>query len=311
MEANATGGTPPYTYQWSSSVDGNLGTGSTQNVTPGTTTTYTIIVTDACGNSTTENIVYTITSPPLVLEMSPDIEICPGDSAFISVSATGGYGQYYYYWPHSGETTAGVWVTPSATASYTVIVSDECQTFTVVGETRVIVVKPTADFTSTSTVFFNNLPITFMNLSQNAVDYEWDFGDGNSSTITNPSNTYLEPGLYYITLVAIDEKGCSDTITKPINIEEEWYIYIPNTFTPDGNRLNNDFRVSTVGIEKLQIGIYNRWGELIFEAYDKDFAWDGTYNGVIVTDNTYTYSVQFVTNSGREKKIRGHVNVLK
>jgi gliding motility-associated-like protein len=150
-----------------------------------------------------------------------------------------------------------------------------------------------------------------MNLSQNAVYYEWDFGDGNTSTITNPSNIYDEPGIYYITLVAIDEKGCTDTITKRIGIEEEWYIYIPNAFTPDGNRLNNDFRISTVGIKELQIGIYNRWGELIFEAHDKDFVWDGTYGGQIVTDNTYTYKVEFVTNSGREKTIHGHVNALK
>lgn len=311
LESNASGGTPPYTYQWSSSSGGNLGTGSTQSVTPSQTTTYTVTVTDACGLTESANVVYTITSPPLELDMSPDIEICPGDSAFISVTSTGGYGQHYYYWPHSGETTPGVWVHPSVSTTYTVIVSDECQTFTVQGTTQVIVIKPTADFTTTSTVFFNNLPITFMNLSQNAVDYEWDFGDGNTSTITNPSNTFLDPGIYYITLVAIDDKGCTDTITKPINIEEEWYVYVPNTFTPDGNRSNNDFRVSTVGIRELQIAIYDRWGELIFEAYDKDFVWDGTYGGALVNDGTYTWKIHFITNSGRDKKMYGHVNVLK
>jgi gliding motility-associated-like protein len=311
LEANASGGAPPYSYQWSSNFDSNLGTGSTLNVIPWTTTTYTVIVTDNCGNTTTANVVYTITSPPLVLTMSPAIEICPGDSAFISVSSVGGYGQHYYNWLHSGESTPGVWVHPSTTTSYTVSVSDECQTFTVEGSTQIIVIKPTADFTTTSTVFFNDLPITFLNLSQNAVEYEWDFGDGNTDTFTHPSNTYDEPGLYYITLVAIDEKGCTDTITKPINIEEEWYIYVPNTFTPDGDRNNNDFRVVTVGIRELEIQIYNRWGERIFDASDKRFIWDGTYNGTYVNDGTYTYSIDFITNSGRDKTIQGHINVLK
>ncbi|MBL4862910.1 MAG: choice-of-anchor L domain-containing protein, partial [Crocinitomicaceae bacterium] len=225
LAANPSGGSGNYTYLWSSNFNTNLGNASTLTVIPSTTTTYTVVVTDNCGNTTTENIVYIITSPPLVLAMSPAIEICPHDSAFISVAPTGGYGQYFYNWLHSGETTAGIWVYPTQTTTYEVSVSDECQTFTVEGTTQVIIIKPTADFTSTSTTFFNNLPITFLNQSENAIDYVWDFGDGNGSTFPHPTNTYDDPGIYYVTLVAIDEKGCTDTITKPVGIEEEWYIY--------------------------------------------------------------------------------------
>lgn len=311
LEANASGGAAPYTYQWSSTFNSNLGNGSTLNVIPSTTTTYTITVTDNCGNVTTSTILYTITSPPLVLTMSPAIEICPGDSAFISVSATGGYGQYFYHWFHSGENVPGVWVTPSETSTYTVSVSDECQTFTVEGSTQVIVIKPTADFSAYSTTYFNGMPITFTNLSQNAVDYIWDFGDGNGSTFIHPQNTYDLPGIYYITLIAIDEKGCRDTVVKPINIEEEWWVYIPNAFTPDGDRSNNDFRASTIGIREFAIQIFNRWGEMVFEAKDPRFIWDGTYNGTYAQDGTYTYKVHFITNSGREKNLVGHVILLK
>jgi gliding motility-associated-like protein len=117
--------------------------------------------------------------------------------------------------------------------------------------------------------------------------------------------------LYYITLVATDEKGCTDTIVKPINIEEEWFIYVPNTFTPDGDRHNNDFRASTIGISTLQISIFNRWGETVYTANDRDFIWDGTFDGVYVPDGTYTYKINFVTNSGRDRMIHGHVNVLR
>ena len=311
LESNVTGGTPPYTYSWSSNFDANLGTNDTYTAIPSTTTTYTIEVTDFCGNSTSAEVLYTVLSPPLILTMSPTVEICPGDSVEISVSAVGGYGQYFYDWLHSGETTPTIWVNPFQTTTYTVSVSDECQTFTVEGSTEVVVVKPTAEFESTSNVFFNDLPITFQNNSINASTYEWTFGDGQNSTLVHPSNTYDDPGIYYITLIAIDDKGCRDTIVKPINIEEEWYIYVPNTFTPDGDRSNNDFRISTVGIKELEIQIYNRWGELIFEAFDPRFIWDGSYNGNIVNDGTYTYKINFVTNSGRDKRLLGHVNVLK
>ena len=311
LESNVTGGTAPYTYAWSSNFESNLGTNDTYTAIPSTTTTYTIEVTDFCGATTSADVIYTILSPPLVLTMSPTVEICPGDSIEISVASVGGYGQHFYNWLHSGETTSEVWVTPSETTTYTVSVSDECQTFTVEGSTEVVVVKPTADFESTSNVFFHDLPITFQNNSINAITYEWNFGDGQNSTLVHPSNTYDEPGLYYITLIAIDEKGCKDTIVKPINIEEEWYIYIPNTFTPDGDPSNNDFRISTIGIKKLEIKIFNRWGELIFEAFDPRFIWDGSYAGNIVNDGTYTYITNFVTNSGREKMLKGHINIIK
>ena len=311
LEANATGGSGNYTYQWSSTFDANLGTTSSINVVPSTTTTYTVIVSDNCGNSTMETILYTITSPLLVLTMSPDIEICPKDSVFISVTAVGGYGEYYYIWTHSGETTEGVWVAPGSSTIYEVIVSDECQTFTVEGSMTITVVAPTADFITSSTTFFNGFPITFVNQSVNAVAYEWDFGNGNTDTFVHPTNTYDNPGMYLVTLISIDNKGCTDTIVKLINIEEEWYVYIPNTFTPDGDRNNNDFRASTLGVRSLNIGIYNRWGELIFTSPELNFTWDGTYQGQYVPDGTYTYNIGFITNSGRDKKIRGHVNVLK
>lgn len=311
LESNPSGGLAPYTYQWSSNFDPNLGTLENYNAIPSTTTTYTIVVEDFCGNIAQEDVVYTITSPPLTVDMSPDVQICPGDSIQISVSSQGGYGQHFYQWWHSGETTTTVWVNPTVTTNYTVSVSDECQTFTVEGTTQVEVIKPTADFTITSNLIFNDVPIQFQNLSQDAITYEWFFGDGNQSTFVHPSNTYDTWGPYVVTLIATDQLGCKDTIQKPLNIEEEWYIYVPNTITPDGDRLNNYFSASTVGIKYLEVRIFNRWGEEIFTSNELRFSWDGTYKGLYVLDGTYTYIINFETNSGRVRDISGHVNVLK
>ncbi len=243
--------------------------------------------------------------------MSPTVEICPGDSTEISVQPTGGYGQYFYEWLHSGETTQSVWVTPSTTTTYIVSVSDECQTFTVEDGVQIIVKAPIADFDISSGLVFNDVPIRFQNLSQDAITYEWDFGDGQNSTEVHPNNTYDEYGSYLVTLIATDWKGCKDTIQKPVYIEEEWYIYVPNTFTPDEDEFNGTFKVSAIGIRQLSVQIFNRWGELIFEGNDPRFIWDGTYNGVVVPDGTYTYKIDFTTNSGREKQLIGHVNSLR
>lgn len=311
LDVSVSGGFGGYTYQWTSGNGTILGTGTSQLVTPSQTTTYTITVTDACGLTESYDIVYTITSPPLTVELNPDIEICPGDSVQLTSIVTGGYGQYYYHWPHSGETTPDVWVNPYTTTDYMLVVSDECQTFSVAERVRVIVVKPTANFQMISSVPFNNLELTFENLSINADTYEWDFGDGSTSTDVHPNNTYLHPGNYIITLIATDEKGCKDTIQKPIIIQEEYYIYVPNTFTPGHDRINDEFHARTINIQDLKVDIYNRWGERVFTSDKVNFLWDGTYKGAPIQDGTYTYKIDYVTRRGIEGKLVGHVNVLR
>lgn len=312
LTVTASGGTGTYTYQWSASNGQQLGQGTTQNVIPSTTTTYFVEVTDGCGAVATEQVIYTITSPPLLVNLSPGVEVCPGDSVLITTTVTGGFGQYFYNWPHSGETTPDVWVTPSSTTQFMVSVSDECQTFTVPGYTTITVVKPTADFIVSSHTLFDDLPITFQNLTINGDTYEWDFGDGNTSTMVHPNNVYVNPGTYLVTLIATDEKGCKDTIQKYITIIEAHYIYVPNTFTPqDGDRFNGTFSASVYGIAELKVQIFNRWGQLVFQSSDPRFEWDGTYQGKICQDGTYTYKISYVANSGYEDKIVGHVNLVK
>lgn len=310
LEVVASGGAGNYTYQWSTTTQ-QLGNLSTQIVTPSTTTVYTIVVTDQCGVSSNADVVYTITSPPLILSMSPAVEICPGDSSLVSVTATGGYGQYYFQWSPTGEITSQIWVNPLETTTYEVSVSDECQTFTVEGTSTVTVIRPIANFEISSHTLFDDLPITFQNTTINGDTYQWYFGDGNSSTMVHPNNTYSEPGTYIITLIATDEKGCKDTIAKPIGIQEAYYVYVPNTFTPDGLRFNNEFSASFYGIRSATIMIFNRWGQRIFTSDDLDFKWDGTYNGTMSQDGTYIWKIKYLTNSGIEETITGHVNLIR
>ena len=306
-----SGGAGNYTYQWSSTVEGQLGTQIGQTVTPSTTTIYTITATDQCGTVDSAATIYTVTSPPLVLTMSPGVEICPFDGVTVSVTATGGYGNYYYIWPQTGDTINQIFVNPGTTTTYNVIVSDDCQTFTVNGNTTITVVKPTADFIISSQTLFNDLPITFQNTTLNGDYYQWYFGDGNSTTLVNPNNTYDLPGTYQILLIATDEKGCIDSIQKPITIEDEYYVYAPNAFTPDGERFNTYFCISTIGVKSGEILIFNRWGELVFESKDLNFQWDGTYNGTLIQDGTLSWKLNYTTNSGRTKKITGHITILK
>lgn len=310
--STVNGGNGNYTYTWrtlgSNSV---LSTSDSLNVTPSSTNSYVFTVTDGCGNIARDTVTYTITSPPLLLSMTPTQYICPGDSAFVSVIASGGYGNYYYLWPSNGATTPGIWVYPGSTNSYQVLVSDECQSFNVSGFSQVQIVKPVADFTILTTNPTENLPTSFYNLTQNGFGYQWFFGDGNGSYEVHPTHTFSPYGEYLITLIATDMNGCVDSITKPIYIQEEFYIYIPNTFIPDENRINDVFSGSFIGVEWINIEVFNRWGERLFFSDQLDFKWDGTYNGTKVPDGVYTWKLIYRRNRMQEQQLTGHVTVIK
>jgi len=310
LDITPTGGSGIYTFEWLENTT-QISSLDTVTVSPSLSTSFVATVTDNCGSVASETVIYTITSPPLIVTTSPAIEICPGDSAFISAVASGGNGNYYYVWPHNNTTVNSLWVYPSVTTNYVVNVSDECQTFSVPAIATVIVIEPNANFEISSNTLMIGLPIAFQNTSTNASFYSWNFGEGTTSSLVNPINTYYLDSTYYITLIATDNKGCTDTITKPITIKEELYIYIPNTFTPDDDEHNCYFYGSFIGLKSLEISIYNRWGELIFEAADLNFEWDGKYGNTDVQSGAYSWRINYVTIKGQSETISGHVNVIR
>jgi gliding motility-associated-like protein len=310
LDINTNGGSGIYSFEW---LENNTQISSLDTVTvsPSVSTSFVATVTDNCGSIASETVLYTITSSPLIITTSPAIEICPGDSAYITATASGGYGNYSYLWPHNNSSSNSVWVFPSETTNYVVNVSDECQTFSVSAIATVIVVEPTANFEISSNTLMIGLPIAFQNTSTNASFYSWNFGEGTTSSSANPINTYYLDSTYYITLIATDNKGCTDTITKSITIKEELYIYIPNAFTPDDDEHNCYFYGSFIGIKSLEISIFNRWGELIFEAADLNFEWDGKYGNTDVQSGAYSWRINYVTIKGQSETISGHVNVIR
>ena len=310
LYAYPSGGSGSYSFTWenNNSVVGAL---DSLIVSPLATSSYVITVVDNCGETLSDTITYTISSPPLLVSTSPVIQVCPGDSAYISASAIGGYGNHYFLWPSTGETTAGIWVYPSASSVYQVLVSDECQTFTVSGFCQVLVVKPVANFMILNNSITEGLPISFLNQTQNGYAYTWLFGDGGTSYDIHPVHTYGAEGTYYVTLFATDINGCKDSITKPIFIQEELYIYIPNTFIPDENRINDYFSGSFIGVEWIKIEIFNRWGELVFESEDLNFAWDGKYNGDDIQSGCFTWKLRYRPRHLQELLMTGHVNIIR
>ena len=243
--------------------------------------------------------------------MSPDQLICPGDTAEIWVVASEGLGNYTYYWFHSAETTSNVFVSPNYTKTYTVSVEDDCHTYDIQGQTTVKVVRPHANFNVLSSDPMEGLLVSYQNLTEGGVTYYWDLGNGVNSTLHSPGTSYLDWGWYDVTLIAYNEIGCTDTITKPIYIKPEFYFYAPNAFTPDGNRFNNTYGVSVIGATDFLFQIYNRWGELIYQTTDKYFQWNGDYRASGIADDVLIYKAIITDREAMKHEYEGTITILR
>jgi len=160
----------------------------------------------------------------------------------------------------------------------------------------------------------------FFNYSIDAVSYSWNFGDG--SPLSNEDSPYHEfpsevAGNYTVVLTATSSFGCVDSTERNIEIKDELILYVPNTFTPDGDNLNNMFNpVFAAGFDPndYTLYIFNRWGQLIFESHDTTIVWNGRYgvDGEFAQDGTYSWKSDVkYANSAERKTFVGHVTLLR
>ncbi|MCF8277675.1 MAG: PKD domain-containing protein [Flavobacteriales bacterium] len=186
-----------------------------------------------------------------------------------------------------------------------------CADTLTIAQAMSIYITPTANFNYRPTDATMLDPrIRFTNTTSNGVTYVWDFGDGGSSTEANPTNSYPAEGDYVVTLLA--ENGiCSDATTRIVHIDPETFIYIPNAFTPNGNRLNDGFTAKGIGIEKFEMTIFNRWGTELYYTARIDEPWDGIYKGMLLPSDSYVYRIEIVDVKGESKKFTGSVNLVR
>ncbi len=163
-----------------------------------------------------------------------------------------------------------------------------------------------------------NTNVTFVNTTIGINSYTWTFGDDSQqSSEESPVHIYpyFDSTSYTVMLIAVNQAGCSDTVIQEIHFEEELIYFVPNTFTPDGDALNNTFEpVFTSGFDPFDYSllIFNRWGQIIFESHDATIGWDGTYKGKYVQDGTYTWKLEFKSSSSDERKIDvGHIIMMR
>ena len=151
--------------------------------------------------------------------------------------------------------------------------------------------KPLASFLvvphDTTHIFAYDL-IHFVDNSQNAVQWSWDFGDGSPSNQQSPYHVYDKPGIYNVCLYIATEHDCIDDTCLTVEVVEG--LDIPNVFTPNGDGYNDNFNIHASGIAQYYLQVFNRWGVLLFESDNPNVKWDGrTLSGEDCADGTYYY----------------------
>lgn len=153
-------------------------------------------------------------------------------------------------------------------------------------------------------------PTVFTNLSTNAVTYEWNYGDGTTSTDKNGYHVYEEEGVYTVCLTATNSNGCSDVYCRTVEVVNEGAVGIPNAFSPNGDGVNDVIYIKGFGFDEIQLLIFNRWGELVFQTNDRSVGWDGTYKGQMQETEVYVYVLTGSFLDGKPIELKGNISLL-
>ena len=175
--------------------------------------------------------------------------------------------------------------------------------------------KPIAKFDVDFPVaIIEHATLHFTNLSMDVDMFNWDFGDGGTSTEKNPQHTYTIVNKYPVELIVESEFGCIDTGMMEIEIVP-FNVYTPNAFRPDSDiPENREFMPVGVGVdpEVFQLLIFNRWGEIVFESNSPDYKWDGTTksNNPAPIGN-YIWKAEFADIQGFQHSMKGQVLLIR
>ena len=125
---------------------------------------------------------------------------------------------------------------------------------------------------------------------------------------------YSERGTFIDTFQTI--WGCDSIIVLNIDTFSDFTCYeatyyAPNAFSPNGNTLNGKYRIRGVALKSVELQVYDRWGEKLYEGYAKEDGWDGTYKGVECQQDAYFYVARVTTHNNRRIMLKGTITLVR
>ncbi len=156
---------------------------------------------------------------------------------------------------------------------------------------------------------------SFINTTDKALNWSWNFGDGSISKEKDPYHSFRNKGMYAVSLTATNSEGCAKTYSKKIIVNDDYNLLAPNSFTPNGDGLNDYFM--PVALEILDVSfsmsIISSTEGLIYESKNVNDKWDGSnqQNGSQCVEGSYMWIVKLINANGETEQYKGAILLLK
>ena len=152
--------------------------------------------------------------------------------------------------------------------------------------------------------------MNFVTTTSNFISSFWDFDDSTYSNLPDPLHEFEGPGIHNVMLMVADSNQCIDSIIQSITIYYDFVLFVPNTFTPDQDGVNDKFGPKGIRMEKYnsyQFTVFNRWGEKVFNTEKVSEQWDGV-NGLT---GIYNWVIEIIDELGAVRRKVGEVMLIK
>tara|TARA_B100001287_G_scaffold29283_1_gene20911 strand:- start:225 stop:1433 length:1209 start_codon:yes stop_codon:yes gene_type:complete len=303
--ANGSGGIGnSFSYSWNN----GLPTSPSNLVTPLTTTTYTVSLTDGCETpAATADITIEVNELQQVDFIASQLQGCiPFTIDFDEIldsydgSCTWDFGDL-----SSSTDCEDVSHLYSLVGCYdvslTVIDTNDCVKQTLKEDYICAFETPVADFVNDRDVISLLEPeVQFTNMSISADQYIWTISDSTSSVTYNTEDldftfANYEPGEYTVCLEALTNPGCSNELCTTIKLNDNYLFYMPSSFSPNADGINDEFGPIMNGVaDNYNFNVYSRWGEVIFTSTEDVPMWNGEFNnnGQLCPLGVYVWKVE-------------------
>jgi gliding motility-associated-like protein len=305
-----SGGSGGNSFDWI--VDNaDAGNGTTFSIVTPVDEQVIAIITDACNQTDSDTLLIFIPNPPLNLTASSDTSVCVLGTAVLYAQASGGGGGFTYTWTNNSNGTTATYSDLTSPGTYTVTALDLCGQ-SIAENVFVDVIPVDAQFTTDNT---SGYTYDFMNIDTPpcaGCNYEWIFPSGEVITTPNASYTFDGFGESTVYFNVTNAIGC--TASNSYTITFPPLMYIPNTFTPNNDGLNDVFMVEASSVMTFEIRIFDRWGDEVYYSTNIEDAWVGDHRGnndTYCPNDVYSYVATIKGFNGEAEEYKGTVTLVR
>jgi gliding motility-associated-like protein len=308
---SVSGGDGTYSYQWAEAGQ-VLSEEDELDFVASSSTQLILTVTDGCGAQGDDVMYVDVPDIPISLTISPDTTICLDSGAEVKLTASGGEPPYEIIWSNGLTDVDSIYVTPIVSTQYAVTVRDLCNTEEEISM-DVLVSETEAGFIWNQ-LDYNGVEVKSTSSTSNAdtLFHVWSLGDGTFMEELEFTHMYQDNDDHVVSLQVINELGCMDSTS--IVVEGPPLLYVPSSFTPNNDGVNDIFKPVGDGIVDYEMYIFDRWGRQLFFSEDIEDGWNG--RGAEGSDHfagnsSYAYRIRARMKDGERLDLQGFITIIR